>query len=79
MKKTYTQSAEEVLREVGVGAEGLTTAQAQERLAKYGPNKLKEAEKPTLMQRFIAQLKDPHADHPDGGCRCFRTDRYAVR
>ena len=59
MKKTYTQSAEEVLHDLGVGAEGLTTAQAQERLAKYGPNKLKEAEKPTLLQRFIAQLKDP--------------------
>ena len=59
MKKTYTQSAEEVLQDLGVGAEGLSTAQAEERLAKYGPNKLKEAEKPTLLQRFIAQLKDP--------------------
>ena len=45
MQKTYTQSAEEVLQDLGVGTEGLTTAQAQERLAKYGPNKLKEAEK----------------------------------
>ena len=59
MKKTYTQSAQEVLQDLGVGAEGLTTAQAQERLAKYGPNKLKEAEKPSLLQRFLAQLKDP--------------------
>ena len=59
MKKTYTQSAQEVLRDLGVGAEGLTTAQAKERLEKYGPNKLKEAEKPTLLQRFIEQLKDP--------------------
>ncbi len=59
MKKTYTQSAEEVLLDLGVGAEGLTSAQAKERLEKYGPNKLKEAEKPTLLQRFIAQLKDP--------------------
>ena len=59
MKKTYTQSAQDVLRDLGVGPEGLTTAQAQERLAKYGPNKLKEAEKPTLLQRFLAQLKDP--------------------
>ena len=59
MKKTYTQSAQDVLRDLGVGAEGLTTAQAEERLAKYGPNKLKEAEKPTLLQRFIEQLKDP--------------------
>ena len=59
MKKTYTQSAQEVLLDLGVDAGGLTTAQAQERLAKFGPNKLKEAEKPTLLQRFLAQLKDP--------------------
>ena len=59
MKKIYTRSAAEVLRELGAGTEGLTAAQAQERFAKYGPNKLKEAEKPTLFQRFLAQLKDP--------------------
>ena len=59
MKKTYTQSAEEVLNGLGVGPTGLTSAQARERLEKYGPNKLKEAEKPTLIQRFIEQLKDP--------------------
>ena len=59
MKKTYTQSAQSVLQELGVGMEGLTSAQAKERLDKYGPNKLKEAEKPTLLQRFIEQLKDP--------------------
>ena len=38
MKKTYTQSCEEVLRDLGVGADGLTTAQSQDRLTKYGPN-----------------------------------------
>ncbi len=59
MKTTYTQSPDEVLRELGVGPQGLTTQEAQERLAKFGPNKLKEAEKPTLLQRFIEQLKDP--------------------
>ena len=59
MKKTYTQSARDVLQDLDVGTQGLTTAQARERLAKYGPNKLKEAEKPTLLQRFLAQLKDP--------------------
>ena len=59
MKKIYTQSAEEVLRDLGASAEGLTTAQAEERLAKFGPNKLKEAPKPTLLQRFLQQLKDP--------------------
>ena len=59
MKQSYIHSAEEVMKDLGVGAEGLSSAQAQERLAQYGPNKLKEAEKPTLLQRFIEQLKDP--------------------
>ena len=59
MKKIYTQSAEEVLRDLGATADGLTTTQAEERLAKYGPNKLKEAPKPTLLQRFLQQLRDP--------------------
>ncbi len=59
MKTTYTQTPDEVLRDLGVGPQGLSTQEAQERLEKYGPNKLKEAEKPTLLQRFLAQLKDP--------------------
>ncbi|HIT33683.1 MAG TPA: cation-translocating P-type ATPase [Candidatus Faecousia intestinigallinarum] len=59
MKKTYAQSASQVLNDLDAGPDGLTTVQAQERLAKYGPNKLKEAEKPSLLQRFLAQLKDP--------------------
>ena len=59
MKQEYIRSSEEVLQELGVSSEGLTTAEANERLAKYGPNKLKEAEKPTFLQRFINQLKDP--------------------
>ena len=57
--KSYAKSVDEVLRELNATAEGLTTEQAKERLEKYGPNKLKEGEKPTLLQRFIAQLKDP--------------------
>ena len=59
MKKTYTQSVPEVLQALDTTAEGLSTAQANERLQKYGPNKLKEAEKATWFQRFMAQLKDP--------------------
>ena len=59
MQKTYTQSTEQVLKNLGVDTNGLTGQQVQERLAKYGPNKLKEGEKPTLLQRFLAQLKDP--------------------
>ena len=59
MKKTYTQSAQDVLCELGVGESGLTTAEAQRRREQYGPNKLKEAEKATWLQRFVQQLKDP--------------------
>ena len=59
MKKSYTHPAEEVLQELAVTPDGLTTAEAQARIAKYGPNQLKQAEKATWFQRFMAQLKDP--------------------
>ena len=59
MKKFYTQSVEEVLSGLETTAEGLSSEQAQKRLETYGPNKLKEAKKPSLLQRFLAQLRDP--------------------
>lgn len=59
MNKTYTQTAEAVLREMNTNEEGLTSSRAQQLRSQYGPNKLKEAEKVSLLQRFIAQLKDP--------------------
>ena len=40
----YTQSKEEVLKELDSSIEGLSTAQAQERLATYGHNELDEGE-----------------------------------
>ena len=59
MEKEYNRSPQEVLEEFGSCPTGLTEAEAAERLAKHGPNKLKEAEKPSLLQRFLTQLKDP--------------------
>ena len=59
MEKEYNRSPQEVLEELGSCPTGLTEAEAAERLAKHGPNKLKEAEKPSLLQRFLTQLKDP--------------------
>ena len=59
MSKFYNQSTEEVLKDLNTTAEGLNTQEAQKRLGQYGPNKLKEAEKPSLLQRFFNQLKDP--------------------
>ena len=59
MKKTYTLTTEEVLKQLDVDAHGLNDQQVQQRQEKYGPNKLKEGEKPSLLQRFLTQLKDP--------------------
>ena len=59
MKKTYMQSTDEVLQSLETSPSGLTGAQAAQRLEKYGPNKLKEAEKISMFRRFLNQLKDP--------------------
>lgn len=59
MKKDYTKSISEVLSGLDTTAKGLSSNQVRSRLEKYGPNKLKQAEKPTLFQRFLTQLKDP--------------------
>ena len=59
MQKTYTLSTRQVLDKLGVTTEGLSSGEAARRLEQYGPNKLKEAAKPSLLQRFLNQLKDP--------------------
>ncbi len=59
MKQEYTQSSQEVLRQLEATEAGLTSAEVSRRQEKYGPNKLKDAEKKTLLQRFLDQLKDP--------------------
>ena len=59
MVNDYKRSPQEVLEELHTSPLGLTAAEAAARLAAHGPNKLKEAEKPSLLRRFLAQLKDP--------------------
>ena len=54
----YTQTEEQVLSSVQSTIEGLTSAQAKERLEKYGPNALQAGEKTTVLQKFINQFKD---------------------
>lgn len=54
----YTQTEEQVLSSVQSTKEGLTSAQAKERLDKYGPNALQAGEKTTVLQKFINQFKD---------------------
>ncbi len=57
--KHYFESAESVLRQTESADGGLSAAQAEQRLAKFGKNKLKEAKKTSIVMRFLAQLADP--------------------
>lgn len=59
MKPVYAQPMEDLLRQLRTTEIGLTQQQADARRKETGPNKLREAPKPTLWQRFIAQLRDP--------------------
>lgn len=57
----HTKSIEECFAELGCEADnilqvGLTSEQATSRLEKYGPNKLAEKEKVTLLQRIWKQV-----------------------
>ena len=57
-KKCYTQTPEEVLSDLATTKKGLTSTEAQDRLAKYGKNELDAGEKKTLLAKFLEQFKD---------------------
>ncbi|MBQ7785073.1 MAG: HAD-IC family P-type ATPase, partial [Clostridia bacterium] len=57
--KAYLESCEDVLKKQASGANGLSTDEAQKRLAQYGPNKLQEGKKKSLLERFLGELADP--------------------
>ena len=59
MHKEYNQSPRQVLEDLHAAETGLSGREAETRLGQYGPNRLREAPKATLFQRFIQQLKDP--------------------
>lgn len=55
----FNKSQTEVLKELEVDVtKGLSEAEVQMRLEKYGENKLQEAKKKTMIQLFFAQLND---------------------
>ena len=55
----YLEDQEAVLAETGSSMEGLTDREAAERLTREGPNKLKEAQKESVIRKFFSELKDP--------------------
>lgn len=57
--KYYLESIDKVLEDVKSTKNGLTAEEAAKRLNEVGKNKLDEPPKPTLMQRFIEQFKNP--------------------
>jgi len=57
--KFYFEDKETVLRELNASSDGLTSAEAEKRLAENGKNKLVEAKKESLIVRFFKQLAEP--------------------
>ena len=57
--KYYLTDAKEVLEEVGSCPDGLSAQDANERLAKFGANKLAEGKKKSWVKRFFEQLANP--------------------
>lgn len=55
----FSKSREEVLKEFGVNPlTGLSPAEAEARIEKYGRNKLKGKQKKSILSLFLSQLKD---------------------
>ncbi len=60
MSQWYAKTSGQVLAELDTNrTSGLSAKQAQERLDKYGPNKLEGAKRQSLAARFLAQMRDP--------------------
>ncbi len=57
--KFYEESTEGVLKHFNTDANGLSSADAEKRLAENGKNKLAEGKKESLIVRFLKQLAEP--------------------
>ena len=57
--KFYLEQVDSVFNKVKSSVNGLSTAEAEKRLAENGKNKLKEGKKKTILQRVGEQLSDP--------------------
>jgi len=57
--RPYLSDANEVLKNLGTDQNGLSDAQAAQRLSEHGKNKLAEEKKTPLIVRFFKELSDP--------------------
>ena len=57
--KFYSLDSLQTLNELNSQKDGLTTSEAEKRLAQYGKNKLAEGKKESLIVKFFKQMADP--------------------
>ena len=57
-KHVYSQSVEDVFKEVQSSPSGLSSQEVASRLEKYGANTLQEGKKKSLLEKFVDQFKD---------------------
>ena len=57
--KHYLNSADDVIKAVDGNSNGLSSSEAEKRLAQNGKNKLIEAKKESMLHRFLKQLCEP--------------------
>ena len=57
--KEYLVGAQKVLEENNTSQTGLSVAEAEQRLKKFGRNKLKEGKHVTVLEMFLKELADP--------------------
>jgi magnesium-transporting ATPase (P-type) len=55
----HAQDIEDVTANLGVGPEGLTSAEAAARLNRYGPNVLPQTDQESALTRLLRQFRDP--------------------
>lgn len=54
----FTQDEATVLKQMQTSEEGLTSQEAEKRIAEYGPNQLDEGKSKSLLMKFLDQFKD---------------------
>ena len=59
MDSWHSRPQADLFQELDARPGGLTRRQAEERLARYGPNQLEPPRRPGLLSRVMAQMKDP--------------------
>ncbi len=56
VKEFYSKTIKETLKELNTSINGLSEIEAQKRLKKFGPNKIVEEKKVSLLKMFLRQF-----------------------